>query len=45
MDDRRRGCITGVAGRLRDKAWIWAEADAVDKKDEREAAAAEAEEG
>lgn len=34
----------GVAGRLRDKAWIWADADAVDTNDEREAAAAEAEE-
>lgn len=34
----------GVAGRLRDKAWMWAEADAVDTNDDREAAAAEAEE-
>lgn len=34
----------GVAERLRDKAWIWAEADAVDTKDEREATAVEAEE-
>jgi len=44
MDDRRRGCVVGVAGRLRDKAWMWAEAEAVDTNDEREAAAAEAEE-